>query len=248
MSVTVSKEHLESLKIVFQDAIKVIDGLLHTEVTETSVKKSPKKRNTVTRTRTTNNKNKDPIGKCGYCSAKTMKKLNTRVEYDAEPTRCGKTAYHIKDGVMLCDRHKENDIGKIVKIINEPVVSAVTDMEEDVEIDEIFNVIKPIEDVDIEEVMKRVTGTERMLGELDPQPCICGSQPMLYVNYNNSKYVVSTYGVCYGKVSESDLKAVDALIKRKGLLDVSGKLYPLKRSDTGFIMTYELSYIKDHIN
>lgn len=253
MSVTISIEHLQALKITFQDAIKVIDGLLQTETPPAIKKSSPKKRSPTTRTRTHSEKPKEPIGKCGYCSAKTMKKIKTRVEYEDEPTRCGKAAHHIKNGVLLCDRHRENDISKIVEImcVKEDVV--VDDIEEEVvdegpDIDEMVVCTKPVEDLDIDEIIDRVSGIEKMLSEVEPQPCTHGPKPMLYVKYGDVRYVVSTNGVCYGKISKTDFKSIEVLIRRKGLFDITGKLSPLKKGDIPFLEKYELYYLKDYIN
>lgn len=242
MSLTVSVEHLQSLKITFQDAIKVIDNLLGSVNEEEEVKKSPKKKASVTRTRTANVKKPEPreaIGKCGYCSSKIMKKMKTRAEYEEEPTRCGKAAHHLKDGVMLCDRHRENDIVKIIELLNSVVESEI-----DEEIDEIFVSIPPAEERDVDEIMSDVETIEKLLSDLSPQTCSLKAMPVMIAQYEDNKYVVSTNSVCYGKIRKDQTGEVDMSLRRKALCDIEGKLSPLQRSDISFLEKYKLSYIK----
>lgn len=272
MSVTISIEHLQSLKITFQDAIKVIDTLLGTPPAIEEVKKSPKKKASVTKTRTNAVRKaepREPIGKCGYCSSKTMKKIKTRTEYDNETTRCGKAAHHIKDGVMLCDRHKENDIVKIVELMNTDApqleqtdkteegenkdkIEENDKMKEDIveedeeEIDEVFVTIPPCEEKDIDEILNEVDSTVSFLTDLSPQTCALKSIPVMVVEKSGVKYVVSTTGTCYGKVRKDQVGIFEMSLRRKILTDVEGKLGPLHKSDVSFLQNYKLSYVKDN--
>lgn len=256
MSISVSVEHLQSLRITFYDAIKVIDTLLGDNKPEEPKTQSPKKKtSTLTRTRTVKKVERDPIGMCGYCSLKTMKKIKTRTEYEEDKSKCGKSAYHIRDGIMLCDRHKENEIGKIVELINgNQDHSAVTEMAPqdnivemvvDEEIDEIFSTVDAPEDKDIEDILSEVSDTEKIFNDLSPQPCSHEFKPLLAVTYEGVKYTISLDGVCYGKIDREFSESIDSLSRRKDLCDVKGRLRALHRSDMKFIDKYRLSYIKD---
>lgn len=255
MSVTVSVEYLQSLRITFSDAIKVIDSLLGVPKADEIKTQTPKKKTSAaTRTRTTKKVERTPIGTCGYCSSKAMKKIKTRMEYEEDNSKCGKHAYHIRDGVMLCDRHKENEIGKIIELLsNHREDAAAPDIESrdvleiviDEEIEEIYSTTAPPEDRDIDDILNEVSDTEKIFNELYPQPCSYEFKPLLAVVFEDKKYIISLDGVCYGKVDKTFSETMDALSRRKDLCDVKGKLGPLYKSDEKFISKYKLSYIKD---
>lgn len=255
MSISVSVEHLQSLRITFYDAIKVIDTLLGDKKTEETKTQSPKKKtSTLTRTRTIKKVERDPIGLCGYCSLKTMKKIKTRTEYEEDKSKCGKSAYHIKDGIMLCDRHKENEIGKIVELINNnhnPTTATELAPQDNIvevvdeEIDEFFPTLDHPENKDIDDILAEVSDTEKIFTELSPQPCSHEFKPLLAVAYEGVKYAISLDGVCYGKIDKEFSESIDSLSRRKDLCDVKGRLKALHRSDMKFIDKYKLSYIKD---
>lgn len=240
MSVNIQVEELHALKNSFETALRVINKYISQYDAEKLLNKTREPTTTTTTTITRTNeggaqgkKSKTTsLGKCMYCTLRAMKKINNREEFEKSEEKCGKNAYHMKDGVMLCEKHKDSNLDKILEVINKSGNDLLEEITETVQ-------RPPVENRDIEEIMDEVCKLEKLLTEFKNLPCRVDFRDMLVIN---GGYVITPSGTCYGKVDPEIVDKLEMANKRKDYVDIQPNLQPLLASDRQFVVDNELLY------
>jgi hypothetical protein len=189
------------------------------------------------------------LGVCMFVNKRELKTRNieTRDQMESCPTRCTNKAIHLKNGVLLCSRHKDSDVSKLEDIVNGivPVIRTI-DVERTIAEDgplppgeygtSIINShLNPID-----EAIEECSRLEALLENTDRiVPCQIGIKEVCLVQVNEQWYVIDPQGECYGKVLDNpNLK-----IKTKDYIDITGSIVHLEGSaDRQFLEHHNLSY------
>ena len=178
--------------------------------------------------------------------------VETREQLESCKHRCSNKAVHLKNGVLLCTRHKDTDISKIEDIINGVKPNIVT---KDV-IDEVRTIVEegPLKageysrkkkPTDVEGLIEHCCDLTTMLENSDKVvPCRIGFKEVCLLNYNGLYYVVDPVGECLGKITNEDkLSEFELKMKMKEYFDITGVIESLVgESDRNFLENFSLSY------
>lgn len=176
--------------------------------------------------------------------------------------RCKSKAFNLKNGILLCGRHKDSDISKLEQIIQgiKPVVNTV-DLEATV-VNEPDTVeegqYQPDEDElrdgknersHYDTVINEVTNLEKLLECGDKiMPCRIGLKEVCVVNFEGTDYVISLLGDCYGKiVDEEKIQTIEIKTKMKEYYDITGMIAELTPPDIKFLKMHSLNYTKNYM-
>lgn len=190
------------------------------------------------------------LGVCMFVNKRELKNRNieTREQLEACPARCTNKAIHMKNGLLLCSRHKETENSKLEDIINGivPVIKTL-DMEVTMNEDEgplpegeYGTSISQLRMNPVEEAIEECTRLETLLEKAERiVPCQIGFKEVCLVSVNDKWYVIDPQGECYGKVLDNpNLK-----VKTKEYNDISGSILPLEGSvDRQFLEFHNLIY------
>lgn len=241
MSVNIQVEELHILKNSFETALRVINKYITQYDAEKLIHKTREPTTTITTITRTNeggNQGKKSkttsLGKCMYCTLRAMKKINNREEFEKSEEKCGKNAYHLRESVMLCEKHKDSNLDKILEVISKSDSDLLEEITETVQ-------KPPVENRDIEEIMDEVCKLEKILTNFKNLPCRVEFRDMLVID---GGYVITPSGTCYGKVEKDLIDKLEMANKRKDYLDIHQNIKPLLASDRTFIIDNELLYDK----
>lgn len=202
-----------------------------------------------TRTKTRDDPKKISLGACMFVQKKNLTDIYTRDELETCKDRCNKKAFNIKGDVILCSRHKDSDVEKIVEILagkikpDEERVSQKKATDPLPEGDYKKTSAEAGSSNDIEDVLDEMGKLEKLLEENRFIPCRVQFRECCIINFKGTTYVVEPSGTCIGKIEDSQAVAsFETKAKMKEYFDVQEYLHPLQISDLGFVEYYELYY------
>jgi hypothetical protein len=190
------------------------------------------------------------LGVCMFVNKRELKTRNieTREQMESCPTRCTNKAIHLKNGILLCSRHKESDVSKVEDIVNGvvPVIRTI-DVEKTVVAEEgpllpgeYGTPVGNSQLNPVDEAIEECTRLEALLEKSDRiVPCQIGIKEVCLVQMHEQWYVIDPQGECYGKVLDNyNLK-----VKTKEYTDITGTIVHLEGSiDRQFLEEHNLSY------
>lgn len=205
------------------------------------------------------------LGVCMFVNKRILKEksISTREELESCGQRCSNKANLLRNGLLLCSRHKDSDVSKIEDIVNgvKPVINT-RDLTS-VPPEEGKGEIGLIEEgsygserfeggkTEIEEAIEECTHLERLLEDTDRIiPCRLRLKECCLALFDGVHYVVEPMGECYGKITnEEKITAFSLKMKMREYVDISGSIEALEgRGDLEFLQKHSLTYKREYQN
>lgn len=266
--VRVNVRDLYQIRESLGDALKLVnkyisqfsaESMSHDKKYETKEEQT-KTRNTIdlftskTNTKTRDETKKVSLGMCMFVQKKNLVNVSSREELETSKDRCNKKAFNVKNGVILCSRHKDSDTKRIEDILSGKIpehTGESTTMEED------MNSLLPEGDYkkkvadtttssnEIDDILNEMGRLEKLIEENRFIPCRIGLKETCLVTHSGIVYLVDPCGDCLGKIVDKEtVEEFELKAKMKEYFDVEGHISPLQNSDRGFLEHYELIYVK----
>jgi hypothetical protein len=203
------------------------------------------------------------LGACMFVNKRVIKEQGISNRHDLEncSQRCNSKAIHVKNGLILCSRHKDSDVSKIEEILTNETCPVIYTVELTTEMDEGSNADAPLkpgkyggrrgcpDNSSSEEYVEAAIETCALLEKLLEQtsrtiPVRIELKELLVVEYEGVSYVIDPLGDCFGKITNEDaLTALETKTKMKEYGVVHSHLVPLGGSlDRIFLETFSLEY------
>lgn len=250
---------LHQLRQGLEDALKVVNKYISQHSAETihQQPRSPKdfvpkteEEKTLelfptTRTKTRDEAKKISLGECMFVQKKNLVGVRSREELEGCKDRCKKKAFNLKNGVILCSRHKESDIQRIEEILSGVVVKD-DDLKQSPETplpegDYKKNKRNEGSAEDIEEVLNEMGRLEKIFDENKFIPCRIKFRECCLIHFRGVSYLVEPSGVCLGKIVDRNaLATFETKAKMKEYFDVEEFVVGLCYSDLSFVEYFEL--------
>lgn len=256
--VQVSIRELHQLRQGLEDALKVVNKHISQHSAET-IHRQPRSPRDVdpktgeektlelfpaTRTKTRDEAKKVSLGECMFVQKKNLVGVGSREELESCKDRCNKKAFNLKNGVILCSRHKESDIQRIEEILSGVVVKGdLKNLPESPLPEGDYKKNKRNEGSaeDIEEVLNEMGRLEKIFDENKFIPCRIKFRECCLINFRGVSYLVEPSGVCLGKIIDKDaLTGFETKAKMKEYFDVEEFVVGLCYSDLSFVEYFEL--------
>ena len=207
------------------------------------------------------------LGICMFVNKRILKEqsIGTREELEACNQRCQNKAVHLKNGLLICSRHKDSDISKMEEIVNGIKPQILTVDLEGVQLTKTVgdNVDSGIITEgqygnprysgvsDIEDAISECTHLERLLEDSSKViPCrVGGLKECCLVVYEDVYYVVEPMGECYGKITDqAKIEGFELKMKTKEYFDISGSIEQLEGdNDRKFLEHHSLAYTRQFL-
>lgn len=195
------------------------------------------------------------LGICMFVNKRIIKdkEIDNIQALEECPDRCKSKAIHLKEGILLCGRHKDSDISKLQQIIQgiKPVIKTIEIEPENVDEGqyEPETTNKNNERTDYDNIVNEVTGLEKLLeSDKGVLPCRIGFKDVCIVNFENTNYVITINGCCFGKITDEEkIESIEIKTKRKEYCDITGMIEELSPSDIRFLKLHSMNYSKQYI-
>lgn len=253
--VQVPIKELHQLRQGLEDSLKLINKYISQHSAETIHHQPTQEEKTLdlfpnTRTKTRDEAKKISLGGCMFVQKKNLVGLRSREELETCKERCNKKAYNVKNGVILCSRHKESDIQRIEEILS-GIVKEVDPQPEDKPSPE-----SPLPEgdykkspknegtaEDIEEVLNEMGRLEKIFEENKFIPCRIKFRECCLISFRGVSYLVEPSGVCFGKIMDKDaLTTFETKAKMKEYFDTEEYIEALTYADLSFVEHFDLYY------
>ena len=199
-----------------------------------------------TNTKTREDSRKISLGPCMFVQKRILTNITTREGLEDCKERCGRKAYIIKNGIILCNRHKESDTKRIEEILRENAEAESSD--KDLPEGDYSGAPRPEKNSpseDIVEILNELGKLEKLIDENKFTPCRIRFKDTCMVTSGGNAYVVDPCGDCFGKISDKEVvEDLERKAKMKEYFDVEHHISALKYSDMGFLEEFKLCYIK----
>jgi len=208
------------------------------------------------------------LGICMFVNKRILKEqsIGTREELEACSQRCQNKAVHLKNGLLICSRHKDSDVSKLEEIVNGIKPQILT-----VDISNEVTTVKTVDPTeskflpegqygnqrysgvsDLEDAISECTHLERLLEDTSKIiPCrIGGLKECCLAVFDDVYYVVEPMGECYGKITDQNkIDNFELKLKTKEYFDISGSIEQLEEDakDRKFIEHHSLTYTREFI-
>lgn len=253
--VQVPIEELHQLRQILEDSLKLINKYIsqysaetihHQPVPDENREEKPLDLFPKTRTKTRDEAKKTSLGPCMFVQKKHLVGVRSREGLETCKERCNKKAFNLKNGVMLCSRHKESDIQRIEEILSGVVRDDETRTNPETALPEGDYRKAPKNEgpaEDIEEVLNEMGRLEKIFDENKFIPCRIKFRECCLINFRGGNYIVEPSGVCLGKITDkAAISGFETKAKMKEYFDTEEYLEPLTYSDRPFVEYFELYY------
>jgi hypothetical protein len=255
--VEVSVSELQLTRKYLEDALKWIDVQLAKNIQTTKTKESVPKPQRL-----------KSLGVCMFVSKKVLKdqEISNRELLEKCTQRCASKAFHVKNGLLVCSRHKDSDTSRIEEIIQTGMSSGIKTAEVTKDEDlTLHGALKPgkygkgrrevLYNVSSEEYVEAAidecTRLESFLNKSSRViPVRINVKELLVVQYEGTDYVIDPLGDCYGKVTDKEgLMALELKMKTKEFGAVHPFLVPLEGpNDRQFLEYFSLDYSLEYLS
>lgn len=259
MSVTLTVQELRETKERLESLLGWVDGLLKSvREPEIPVAEKPVRRASVSKV-----SKLKTLGVCMFVNKRILKEqgIDSRESLETCSQRCTSKAVHLKNGLIVCGRHKDSDTSKIEDIVNHGIRPDIrtVDLTETED-----SPLKPGKygsrklaprDSSSEEyvaaAIDECTRLEELLEETDRTLLVkIDLKELLAVQYEDVRYVIDPMGDCFGKITDEEaVTALEMKMKMKEFGLIGPHLQPLKGvKDRTFLEKFSLEYSLQYLN
>jgi hypothetical protein len=257
---------LQEIKKRLEDSLRWINDQLSKKPPQGKTKESVPK---VSKTKESVPKAARPksLGICMFVNKKVLKdqEICTREQLENCSQKCTSKAIHVKNGLLVCGRHKDSDTSKIEEIVNTGTLSVIRTIDlTEADMIEETGALKPgkyglerrrhLRDVSSEEYVEAAIEECALLETFISQseriiPVRINLKELLVAQFEGVSYVIDPLGDCFGKiVDQTGLTALETKMKTKEFGVVQPFLVPLEGArDREFLERFCLEYSLEYL-